>query len=154
MKILLCQRQSRGWIDMFILVSDDPTDLRETSGQYVRVRTSCVFDPYPDIYRWLQQIINVRFPAEVTVDEEGRGVTFVAEDADSGTIKFIINPWMQKDKTEPFLHVVVDRNALVQAFVAGLTDFINQGYDHNRWYAQGLQDLRDILWDELIPVEN
>ena len=75
MKVTLKQ-SPHGWIWISI----------ECSHVCTHIHTSCVFDPYQELYIWLGQIRDCQLPATMIIDEEGRGVELVAEQSSDDLI--------------------------------------------------------------------
>lgn len=51
----------------------------ESSNACNKIQTSPTFDPYEQLYIWLDQNRDLQLPATIVIDEEGRGVELIAD---------------------------------------------------------------------------
>lgn len=139
MKVTLTQ-SPHGWIWIGI----------ECSHGCTQIHTSCVFDPYQELYIWLGQIRDLQLPATMIIDEEGRGVELVAEQSSDELILFQIEPWRCGNDTTTRLNTQLKRDELLKAFHDGIVEFIKHDYHPSDWSY--LDRLSNTDWEALLKL--
>ena len=139
MKVTLTQ-SGHGWIWISI----------ECSHGCTHIHTSCVFDPYQELYIWLGQIRDSQLPATMFIDEEGRGVELVAEQLSNELILFRIEPWMCGKDITTRLNIQLKPHELLKAFDDGIVEFIQHEYHPSDWSY--LDNLSNTDWEALLKL--
>ncbi|VEP18748.1 30S ribosomal protein S1 [Hyella patelloides LEGE 07179] len=121
----------------------------ETDNICLEIKTSCVFDPFEELYIWLGMIRDCQLPATMAIDEEGYGVTLNARQQGDQEIDFTIEQWRYWDKKQAFVYLQKSMKAedLIQCFYDGITDFIKERYVIP---ASSFVVLSNINWDSLL----
>ena len=124
-----------GWVQLALLSSD--------SGASVTIQCSDVCPPFDALLVWLHRLLDARWPAVLTIDEE-RGFTSLRATGlgqGSDSIEFSAAPHQLPqapgDAQAPLLHCRVSRIELVQEFVRRLERWIADDYDPAEFGAQG-----------------
>ncbi len=122
----------------------------KTSDVCTQIRTSCIFDPYREIYIWPGQIRDSRLPARMIIDEEGRGVELFAERVNNELINIYIEPWHCRNDNRICLNITLKSDGLIRAFCDGILEFIRNRYYPSEWcYADVLSNLN---WNGLLQL--
>lgn len=106
--------------------------------QGVIVDVSAVFDPFPEMIHWMEDVCAGRLPSEFIIDQEGYGKTFRAQPMDDEEFLLTISPmfWRPREgeTEEPlFLYVVASKKQVVAEFLKRWDDFIENQYDPDNW---------------------
>ncbi|HCF28162.1 MAG TPA: RNA-binding protein [Cyanobacteria bacterium UBA11049] len=141
MKVTLKQ-SSHGWIWISI----------ECSHGCTQILTSCVFDPYKELYIWLGQIRDSQLPTTMFIDHEGPGVELVAEQSSDDLIRFRVEPWMCGNDITTRLNTQLKRHELLKAFHDGIVEFIKHEYCPSDWSY--IDDLSNTNWGALLKLPN
>lgn len=129
-----------GWIQMAITCT--------AYVQGVIVDVSAVFEPFPDMIRWLEDISTGNLPSEFIIDEEGYGKTFRAQPVNDEEFLLTISPmfWHPREgeTEEPlFMYVVASKKQIVSEFLKRWDDFVENQYDRSHW-QESVVDLRTL----------
>jgi predicted RNA-binding protein with RPS1 domain len=122
----------------------------EVSDVCTKVYASASFDPYENLYIWMGQIRDLQLPASMIIDEEGRGVEFIAEKASNEMIQFRIEPWLCGEDTTTRLTSTVQPYELIKAFHNGISEFIQNEDKHHPFEQSFTDSLSTINWDALL----
>ena len=111
--------------------------------QTVSMNCSQVFDPFPEIIRWLEDIIYGSLPSEFSVDEESQGKTLRAQPVNKEDFLFTITPmfWQPSDEeTEEPLHLymVASKRQFITVFLRRWEDFLVHQWDAKEWEGNDL----------------
>ncbi|WP_339378220.1 S1 RNA-binding domain-containing protein [Calothrix sp. NIES-2100] len=117
-----------------------------------QIWTSCIFDPYQELYIWLGQIRDSQLPAKMIIDEEGHGVELIAEYLSDLLVQFRIEPWMCGNDTTTRLKITTERSELIEAFHHGIIKFIQDEYQPLQW--SDIDDLSNTNWGALLKPYN
>jgi hypothetical protein len=122
-----------GWIQWAITCT--------TFVQNVVISCSHAFDPFPQLFQWLEAIAAGRLPAETFIDEEGRVKLLRALPVSQDEFVFeILEKYWDKDtfKEQPiFLYTQVTRKQFLAEFVKAWEDFMSSRYDPGEWGPHG-----------------
>ena len=114
--------------------------------QGVIVDVSAVFDPFPEMVRWLEQITAGDLPAEFIIDEEGYGKVFRATPVDEEEFLFEIAEWLWDKKAgeEPlYMYARVSKAQFLSEFLRRWDELIGERYDPDHW-LESRNDLRTL----------
>jgi hypothetical protein len=111
-----------------------------TSTPYVQgviVYLSNVFDPFPELARWLGDIVSGNLPSELAIDEEGREKTFRASPVNQSEFIFeIIEPRYGREMQEAeshHLYAQVSRRQFLSEFLKAWDDFLATKFSPSEW---------------------
>jgi hypothetical protein len=128
-----------GWIQMPV-----------TCSAYVQgliVKLSAVFDPFPEMIRWLEDIAAAKLPTEFIIDEEGLEKIFRASPIDQEVFLFqIANLEYEGHKSEEeplFMYVKVSKDQFLSEFLRRWDELIEEKYDPEHWKESNI-DLRKL----------
>ena len=110
------------------------------------VDVSGVFDPFPDMVRWLEDIVEGKLPSEFHIDEEGYGKVFRATPVDGDEFLFEIAEWLWDKKAgeEPlYLYARVSKAHFLSEFLRRWDELINEKFDPDHWKESDV-DLRTL----------
>jgi hypothetical protein len=130
-----------GWIEIRLKAGD----------RMYEERMSEVFDPLPDLKRWLEAIaIGVR-QTSFTFDNEGNFIKFDFERINADGILEVI--WNDGETIE--FHAKVVKTQLVEAFYCGMMNmFESAEYDPHQWEWKAMHkqlcQMLDMNYDELV----
>jgi predicted RNA-binding protein with RPS1 domain len=143
LKVTLTQslngRLLRGWILIRI----------ETPTLCTQIWSSCIFDPYEELYIWMGKIKDFQYPARMIIDEEGYGVELIAEPI-GGNVLFRIEPWLRGQST--LLQISLEHHVLIQSFHEGIVEFVKNDYQNTEW--SHIDNLSYQNWDILLQQSN
>ncbi len=117
-----------GWIHMSVTCS--------AYVQGVFVALSAVFDPFPEMIKWLEDIAVGKPPAEFYINEEGQGKVFRASPINDEEFVFEIAEWLgtRKVEEEPlYLYVRVSRQQFLSEFLRRWDELVNEQFDPDHW---------------------
>ena len=128
-----------GWILMAIMTT--------TYNQSVVVHCSDVFDPFPDMQMWLQQIARRELPADWEIDEEGWKILLrvKADKGDQLDFQVWSYPYPENPKYPPELKLRarIERIQLLSEFYRRFTRYVKEDFDPRHWFM-----VPDEEWDE------
>jgi hypothetical protein len=128
-----------GWIQ-FVITCD-------VHVQGVIIHCSNVYNPFPELARWLEAIASGDLPAEFVVFEEGPAKTLRAAPVNSDEFVFEIleGYWSEKEgKERPvYLYGKVSRKQFLCEFLKRWDDFLAHYYDPDHWENHGSK-LREL----------
>ncbi len=128
-----------GWIQMPITCT--------AYVQGVIVKLSAVFDPFPELIRWLEDIAAGNLLSEIVIDEEGMEKIFRASPIDRDRFLFeIAELEYGDDKSEEellFLFVQVSRDQFLSEFLRRWDELVNERFDPDHWKESRI-DLRTL----------
>ena len=129
-----------GWIQFVVTAT--------TYVQNVIVKLSNVFDPFPELIRWLETIAEGNLPNEFVIDEEGVEKIFRAIPVNGDEFIFeIVELLYGEDKSEEepiFLYVQVTRKQFLSEFLKRWDDFLENQYDPAQWEERRVPSLREL----------
>lgn len=115
-----------GWIDFNVQTED---------GISVEVCASHIFDPFPQMIRWLEAILNGIPECAFIIDEEGAEKVFRVRCNGADAQHFILSD----DVGTEFIHAVVNPMQLVSNFYMALREFAQSSkYRHCEWQVETL----------------
>lgn len=135
-----------GWIRFAVIVGE----------QRVEISASEVFDPFPDLLRWMHAILTDVEECSFTIDEEGVEKQFVARRRCPNNLQFLIrDPAVESEEQ---MRAIVGRRQLIEAFYKSVQQFARStAYRKDEWEPETLGDrLQRILptWNEGQIIEH
>ncbi|MGL5941114.1 MAG: S1 RNA-binding domain-containing protein [Waterburya sp.] len=126
----------------------------ETNTVCLLIKTSCIFDPFEELYIWLGRVRDRQLPVQMIIDEEGYGVTLNARQYNDKKIEFTIEKWIFDNKVKAPIYIqnTIQAEELIQSFYDGITDFIKERYILS---DSSFVVISNINWDSLLkkPVK-
>ena len=111
-----------GWLDLYV----------NCDSKKLKVRTSAVYDPYEEIKCWFEKIIKNEFPAQITIDEEGRYKSFKIESVTDVLLKYSI--YDEENCNGEFLvNTIINKKELVGNYYHSFKAFVINEYDPDEW---------------------
>lgn len=102
--------------------------------QHITIHLSDVFDPFPDLIRWIEAIAESRLPSEIEIDEEGVIKQLYANHAGNNLVDIQI----KDDDGKIIFRCRCDRRQLVNEFVNKFELFREQYFETKDWrYGPG-----------------
>ncbi|MDQ3314592.1 MAG: hypothetical protein M3505_08185 [Verrucomicrobiota bacterium] len=142
------RRPHVGWFDW--IIHGDPR------GGLIKVSCSEVYDPCPEIVRWMDDIAASRFPAKLKIDEEGKHVRFsiapVPERPEWAELE-IIRDFESGPKGPPPKLIFFTRvrpQQLVAQFLRRWTDWLSQDYVAKEWHQFHWTDDMDAAYRDRV----
>lgn len=123
---ILFFRCDSGWIGFLIVVAD----------QYAEVQASYVYDPFPGLVDWLEQVADGGFPASFTVDEESGYVRFELRRLhDSALLRVYETDTSTQEAPGRKLSIeaAVELRDVPAAFYRELRRFVRESFDPFEW---------------------
>lgn len=121
----------------------------ETETRCTEIHTSNIFPPYHELYIWLGKVRDHQLPAQMIIDEEGRGVELIAEELDAQHVYFHIEPWMcGLEDVGSRLQAKIEPHHLIAAFHQGIIEFFRNNYDPIAWPDEA--EVSNLNWDALL----
>ena len=118
-----------GWILMAIMTT--------TFNRSVVVHCSEVFDPFPDMQRWLEQIAHKQLPADWEIDEEGKKTLLRVKDDNDNQLDFQVwnYPYPEDPNYPPQLKLRarIERTQLLKEFYRRFTRYVREDFDPQHW---------------------
>lgn len=138
---------SSGWIYIII----------EYGAQVVVIRTSDVFDPYPEIYNWLYCVARGDTSNIVEIDEEGSAKELVVFSKEDDNILFQVRDYdygeeFEEDPDYPrtYIDIVCPRKDLVLEFCSKFRKYFKERFDPNQWHHD-MPDFDFSIIEDLLP---
>jgi hypothetical protein len=118
-----------GWIPMAIMTT--------TFNRSMVVHCSEVFDPFPDMQRWLEQIAGKQLPADWEIDEEGKKTLLRVKADKDDQLDFQIwrysYPENPKYPPQFKLRARIERVQLLMEFYRRFTQYVREDFDPQHW---------------------
>ena len=118
-----------GWIQMAITCT--------AYVQGVIVDLSSVFDPFPEMIRWVEDIAAGNLPSQFVIDEEGEGKIFRASPVNDNEFLFEIAEWIlhEEKKTDLplYMYVQVSKRQFLSEFLRRWEELTNEKFDPRDW---------------------
>jgi hypothetical protein len=115
--------------------------------QHLIIHLSDVYDPFPDMTKWMEDIAANNLPCEFTVDEEGecKMLRAIPLSADCFILEILDTEWDETvtEEQQIFMYTKVERRQFVSEFIHAWDDFLERKYDPESWpFGRDLQSLR------------
>ena len=125
---------NHGWVPIVFLTTE--------RHQHTVVYGSDVFNPFPEIKKFLGRVQRNALPTEVTINEESTYKTLLVRKSDQGRglVDFAISDSSGFDQPENLLlYCTAKRSELLASFDRGIARWLVDGYDVNH-FGGGYQD--------------
>jgi hypothetical protein len=119
---------SSGWVQVVIMTTE--------RFQHAVVFASDVYNPFPDLKKFLSQVQRNQLPAHVTINEERTEKTIVVRPVNErrGYVEFAVLASGDADSLDDvLLKCQVKRSDLVASFDRGIARWLDDGYDANKF---------------------
>lgn len=113
--------------------------------QGVIINLSDVFNPFPEMIRWLDDIVSGNLPSEFEIEEEGQGKRFRATPISEIEFLFEIadsNWYKEKSKEEPlYMYVRVATKQFLAEFIRRWDELVQEKYNPAFWEGVDLRTM-------------
>ena len=115
--------------------------------QHLIIYLSDVYDPFPDMAKWMEDVVENNLPSEITIDEEGECKMLRATPLSTGCfiLEILDAEWDETvtEEQQIFMYAKVEKRQFVSEFLHAWDDFLERKYDLESWpFGRDLQSLR------------
>ncbi|CAB1068495.1 hypothetical protein D1AOALGA4SA_382 [Olavius algarvensis Delta 1 endosymbiont] len=93
----------------------------------IAIHLSSVFDPIPDLFKWIEKIGFSDLPAEITIDEEGHGKILVAQAlSKDATDSFLLKIFNRPENDQLLIKSELSKFDFIMAFLNSFQSMLNK----------------------------